>query len=167
MRTRIWSSLANIKFKAMYTNMCSRRAELAGQFCSFVLAVTSASSVTAWAIWESLPGLWASIVAVAQVLHVGRPHLPFMKHDKGFLEMSFEFEALYLELEKLWFEFENERVTAEEAEQRFYELRAREIEIERTHKEVHCPRFKSWIVQTQRETEKALALNFYVGEEDG
>ena len=159
-RTRIWNALANIKFKANYTNKCSSRADLIGGSVTFFLSATSASCVGAWVCWQEWPGLWASIVAVAQLLHIGMPHLPFVKHDKRFLEMSFAFEALYLDFEKLWFQFEKCQMTDEAAEQQFYLLREREIEIEQTHKEAHCPDIKSLMKIALTETEKELALRF-------
>jgi len=101
MRIRIWNQLANIRFKGLYTHRCSRRADTFGRAYSFFLAFVSTSSVAAWAIWTKAPGVWAAIVTVAQVLHIGKPYLPFMKHDKQFLEMSFEFEALYLQSRRM------------------------------------------------------------------
>lgn len=49
---RIWNNLANIKFKALYTCECSRIAGLSGRALSFLLALTSASSVGAWTLWQ-------------------------------------------------------------------------------------------------------------------
>ena len=160
MRTRIWNNMANIKFKAIYTGECSRCADQTGRAYSFFLSFTSASSVAAWVIWQSVPGLWASIVALAQVLHVAKPYLPFMKHDKDFLEMSFEFESLYLDYERFWVAYDDDRIPDEEAEAKFYALREKEIEIEKMHKQTHCPRFKKLIGKAERDAKTALTLNF-------
>ncbi|NQT91335.1 MAG: hypothetical protein HQ559_01140 [Lentisphaerae bacterium] len=160
MRTRIWNNMSNIKFKAVYTGECSGRADLIGRTYSFFLSFASASSVAAWAFWESVPGLWASIVATAQALHLAKPYVPFMKHDKDFLEMSFEFEHLYLEYERFWVAYDDDRIPEEEAETKFYELREKGIEIEERHKQARCPRFKQLMAMADRDVKTALALNF-------
>jgi hypothetical protein len=152
--------MANIKFKAIYTGECSRRADLIGRFYSFFLSFASASSVAAWAIWESVPGLWACIVGFAQILHLAKPYLPLMKNDKDFLEISFEFESLYLDYERLWVAYDDDRIPEEEAEAKFYALREKEVEIEKMHRQTHCPRFKKLIAKADQDAKTALALNF-------
>ena len=152
--------MANIKFKAIYTNECSRRADLTGRGYSFFLSFASASSVAAWAIWQAVPTLWASIVALAQILHLAKPYLPFMKYEKDLLEMSFEFESLYLEYDRFWVAYEADRLSDEEVESKFYELRVKEIEIEKMHKQTHCPRFRKLIAKAEQDAKTALALNF-------
>ena len=74
--------------------------------------------------------------------------------------MSFQFERLYLDYERLWVAYENDRLSEEEAESKFYELRERATEIEESHKQMHCWRFKGLIAYAERETFTALALNF-------
>lgn len=167
MRTRVWNNLANVKFKALYTAQCSRWAYLGGNCYSFILAFASASSVATWAIWKLYPALWASIVGVAQLLHVAKPYVSFIGNDKDYLEMSFEFEGLYLEYERLWYDLENVRIESAQAEKQFYALRQKEIEIEKSHKHIGWwPRFEFLMQRIQRDTNTALALNFEQGVQD-
>lgn len=160
MRTRIWNNMANTKFKVFYLSQCSRWADIAGRAYSLFLSIASASCVAAWALWQELPWLWAAFVAIAQILHLAKPYLHFMKSEKDFLEMSFEFNYLYLEYERLWVAYEDGRLDDARAENTFYELREKETDIEKVHKQVRCPRLKCFIVKAQQETEQALAINF-------
>ena len=160
MRNRIWNNMANIKFKSIYTNECHRLSDSIGRIYSFFLSFASASSVAAWAIWKDYPLVWAGIVTIAQILHLAKPYLPFMKHDKDFLEMSFDFACLYLEYERLWVNYEDKRITEEEAENKFYLLRDQEIEIEKSYKQAQCPRLTWLIDRAEQDTTTALALNF-------
>ena len=164
MRDRIWKYLVNIKFKARYTCECSKKADRYGRLYSFALALASATSIATWAIWKEIPSVWAIIIAASQVLHVAKPYFPFIKNDKSFLEMSYDFESLYLELEKLWYSLENEKITSEEAEKLFYKFRGQEFEIEKSHKGVHCPEIQKWINKITETTHKALEINFSRGE---
>lgn len=163
MRDRLWKNLYNIKFKALYTCECSKKADKYGRSFSLFLAIASTSSVAAWAVWKEVPYLWAAIVALSQVLHISKPYFPFIKNDKAFLEYYFEFEALYIEYEKLWYNLEDEKITPDKAETKFYELRDRELSIEKSHKGIFCPEFKSWIEKVNNATEAALKINFSQG----
>ena len=163
MRDRIWNNLYNIKFKALYTCECSKKAEKYGRIYSLFIAMTSAGSIATWTAWEKIPSVWAVIVAVSQVLHVSKPYFPFIKNDKAFLELSYEFESLYIEFEKLWYCFENDKITTDEAEQQFYELREKEFHIEKNHKEIHCPEFDSWKEKVNESTDQAIKINFSKG----
>lgn len=165
MRTRLWNNLANIKFKAFYCSRCSSLAGTCGRAYSFFLALTSAGSVAAWAIWKQHPVVWATIVALAQVLHIAKPYIPFLGKETDFLAMSFDFERLYLQYERLWYDFDADKIPTEEAEAGFYQYRERELDIERTHKAVGCPEIGFLVRKAQRDTDSALALNFETGGE--
>lgn len=159
MRNRIWFHMANIKFKAIFTYECYRLAESLGRYYSLFLSFASATSVAAWAMWKQYPTVWATVVALAQLLHIAKPYVPLIKHDKDFLEMSFSFESLYLESEKLWSAFEGESISNEAAESQFYTLREKELSIEKSHKQAIFPRFKFLTNYAVDETSKALARN--------
>jgi len=131
-----------------------------GRIYSFFLALTSTGSVAAWAIWQKCPTLWACIVGLSQVLHVAKPYIPFIKNDDAFREMSYVFERLYIEYERLWHAWEEGQVDDAVAEERFYEFREREIEIQESRKEANCPQIQHLMKRVQRDTYTALALNF-------
>lgn len=165
MRERLWEYLANIKFKALYACDCSKKADKYGRLYSlFVALASTGGSIATWAIWKEIPSAWAIIVATSQGLHIAKPYFPFIKNDKIYLEMSYDYEALYLELEKLWYSLENESITIEDAEKRFYKLREQELKIDKSHKGAHCPEFKKWIKKIAESTYVALRINFPQGE---
>jgi hypothetical protein len=157
-RNRIWNNLANIKFKALYACECSRMASRWGRLASFGLALTSASSVATWALWQQHTRIWAIIIGVGQLAQVALPYVPFLKNEKEYLGMSFEFENLYLEYEQLWYDLQDKTVTETSAKERLTQLRAREIEIEKAG--VRCPKKEQWIERINTETESVLKLDF-------
>ncbi|HYL99765.1 MAG TPA: hypothetical protein VEZ90_12480 [Blastocatellia bacterium] len=160
MRDKVWSNLANVKFKAMYSYQYSRSADRIGRLTSWFLALASASSVAAWAFWKAHPAIWGGIIAVSQVLQVTKPYLPVIGSDKELLEMSFDYEQLFLEYEKLWNEVESESVDEKAVTQRIEELHKKALEIERTHRNVHIPTRKRLSEQVYADVEKFLKLNF-------
>ena len=74
--------------------------------------------------------------------------------------MRFAFDHLYLDYEKFWIAFEDDRLSAAEAEARFYALREREIAIEEKYRHVRCPRLQFLMAAAEKETKTALAFNF-------
>ncbi len=160
MQDRIWNNIANIKFKSIYTGKVSRRAYHVGNAYSFILAFASASSVAAWAIWETFPVIWASIVTVSQVLHIAKPYIPFVKNDREFIEMSLLYESLYLSYEKMWFDYRKSDHNEEEIEKYFYILRKKEHEITKKFKHIVCPILKGLIKESDEETNSFLETNF-------
>ncbi len=88
----------------------------------------------------------------------------FLKSEKEFLAMSFEFKHLYLSYERLWYDLENEVVTAELAEKKFYELREKEIQIERIYQSTDTPEINFLMSKAERDTVSELSLNFEIGD---
>ena len=160
MENRIWTNLANIKFKSIYTSKVSTRSYYIGNYYSIFLALASGTSVATWAIWSVYPYVWATIVAISQVLHIVKPHILYIKNDKKFIEQSLLFESLYLDYEKLWYENRKESSNPEEIENRFYELRQKEHEINARFKDVVCPKLKSLINLSDIETNNFLQTNY-------
>ena len=154
---RIWNNLANIKFKALYTCECSRIAGLSSRALSFLLALTSASSVGAWTLWQQHRNIWAVIIGVGQVLLIALPHFPFLNSEKEFLAMSFDFEGLYLRYEQLWYDFRDGTIDESVAKTRINELRAREVEIEKAG--VRCPRIQRWMDRVATDAKSVLKLD--------
>jgi hypothetical protein len=155
--TRIWNNLANIKFKALYTCECSRIAGILERALAFFLALSSASTVGAWTLWKQHGTLWAIIIAVGQILLIALPHVPFLKNEKEFLAMSFEFEALYLRYEQLWYDFRDRTIDDVSAKAAINELRAKEVEIEKSG--VRCPRIQRWVNRVAKDVESVLKLD--------
>ncbi len=162
MRDRVWNTLVNVKFKALYTNECSVKADSYGRLYSFFLAFASASSVAAWSVWDSYPFVWATIVGVSQIMHVAKPYIPFIKNDREFLKMSASFEKLYLDLERLWYAIESEKIEHESAENTFYSFREKIVSIE--HDGVNCPEVSKWVNKITDKTDHSLSIQFAYGE---
>ena len=162
MRNRIWNFLADVKFKSLYTYDCYKRSDRYYRYSSIFIAFTSASSITAWTVWKNIPFAWASLVATSQVLIVAMPYLPFLKNDNSFREMSFAYDSIYLEVERLWYAVDNNSITYEEAEKQFYKLREQALKIEKEHKNIYCPEIKSWIIKANEATDEAIKNQFYL-----
>jgi hypothetical protein len=81
----------------------------------------------------------------------------FLKSEKDFLEMSFEFENLYLRYEQLWYDFRDGTIDDAAAKTSINELRAKEVEIEKAG--VRCPRIQRWMDRVAAEVKSVLKLD--------
>jgi hypothetical protein len=160
MKNTVWSNLANVKFKALYTYECSREADRYGRLTSAFLALASTSSVAAWAIWKEHPAIWGGIIGISQVMQVVKPYISIIGSDKDLLEMSFEYEQLFLEYEQLWYAVCSGSIADPAVTERIAELHKKSLDIERAHKNVHAPRRQRLIDKVYTDTEKFLELNF-------
>jgi len=163
MRNRLWDNLQNAKFKSDYLNKVSKRAYGWGNGYSFFLAFASASSVTAWTVWNDIPKVWGAIVAISQLLHIAKPYFPFLKNDRDLFEMGHQYEVLYLSYEKLWFKYEKGKITEDNTENEFYKLRDSEMDITNKFKHIHCPNFKKLAKEVSDEVATELARTFNRG----
>ena len=166
MRNRLWNNLADIRFRACYAHAYSSFLRFCGGAYSFILSFASAASVATWAIWARYPSVWASIVAIAQVLHIAKPHLGFLKSEPEVLSMSFELEQLYLAYERLWNDCEHKIISESSAEERFYELREKEIDIDRMYRSATVLTFGFLVSAAYKDTLSALSRNFGVEMKD-
>jgi len=160
MRDRIWNHLANVKFKAFYTDKCSTRFYHISNLISFVLAIASTGSVATWALWNKFPWIWSFIVAISQLLHVAKHHLPYLKYERDLIEMSIKYDDIYLKYEMLWYDYEQKKINGIQAEENFYKLRQNENKLENDYKTVRCPEIKGIIKKAHLETLKSLKLHF-------
>jgi hypothetical protein len=160
MENRVWKGMANVKFRSIYTAKVSRRINYIGNGYSIFFSLASASSVATWAIWKEYPYLWATIVAISQVLHIAKPYLPFSKGARDFIEMSLLYEEIYLEYEKLWYDNIKENRNEAAIEKRLNELKQKEHGVDKRYKHIVCPEFKSLINKADNETNNFLTNSF-------
>lgn len=129
METKIWSLLNNVKFKGYCLGFVVERFQKWDRNMNIFLALASSGSIAGWAIWNDIPFLWAGIIATAQVLTVIKPYFPYFKYVKELNKKCYKVESLVIEVEKLWYEFENSVVEEKIAAQKYFELKKQINEI--------------------------------------
>jgi len=159
MRSRLWKHILNVKFKALYTFECARVSGKRARLLAFALAITSGSGVASWALWKEHAAIWATIIAVGQLLQVAILYVPFLKSENELLTASFELENLYLKYEQLWYDFQDGTLDEPATKKLLTELRAKEIQIERVAPT--CPQRKRWISRTRSKAVIELELDFF------
>lgn len=90
-----------------------------------VLAISSSASIASWAIWSDFAMFWGCIIAVSQVITALKPVFPFSKHVHTLNTRCYKQEALFLELDSLWYELKDGSIEKEAAKTRLNHLKQR------------------------------------------
>ena len=91
-------------------------------------AVASSSSIAAWAIWDELNFVWATIIAASQVINAIRQFLPFRRRLKTLNELFSRLDEISLESQKKWFSVCEGKLTEEEIHNLTMELQEAEMQ---------------------------------------
>jgi len=136
MRNKIWYSLVECKTNEYYAAKVTRIYQWAEWISNSFLVITTSSSVAAWAIWTDLYVLWAIIIAISQILMLLKPFLLFPRYIKTYNEKAISYQYLSWELEKLWYNLENNKLNEESAFEQFDKIKQKLIENDRFPDEV-------------------------------
>lgn len=101
---RFWKELYQLKVHINYVEAHVHEAEKYDRSLKIFMAVTSSASIGAWVVWKDLSFLWASIIALSQVIAAISPHLPFKERLKTYSSMLHELEELFIQAESKWYE---------------------------------------------------------------
>jgi hypothetical protein len=83
-----------------------------------------------WKVWEHLPLVACAIIAAVSLLRLLQPHLIMNeKQLKNLDDIHRFYSDYYNDIEKLWFDFEADRISEEKVTNIFFELKKKETEI--------------------------------------
>ncbi len=129
MRNQIWGALCNQQFKSYCLALLVKKYQRWDRNINVFLAIASSTSIAAWAIWKVTPIVWASIIAVSQVLTVVKPYFPYFKYVKEFNLKCIRLENINIEFERLWHKLQTKKITEDQADDMYFELRKQTSEI--------------------------------------
>ena len=123
MRTKIWAILCDVKFKTYILSYLVDKYQKWERNLNIFLVIASSSSIAAWAIWKVNPFLWSSIIAGSQVLTVVKPYFPYFKYVKELNSKLLRLENLNIEIEKLWYKLQENKINEDEASELYFEIK--------------------------------------------
>lgn len=136
MRNKIWYTLVHFKTNEYYASYVRRYYQWAEWLSNSFLVVVTSSSVAGWAIWKDLYVLWSVLIGISQLLMLIKPFLLFPRYIKTYAEKSTSLEYINWELEKLWYKFENKKISESVAFKEYDKIKKKLIEIDRFPDEV-------------------------------
>jgi hypothetical protein len=122
MRDKVWSLLSDCKFKSFYMGFMIFKFQKRDLIINIFLAVAASGSIAAWAIWNVYPMLWGAIIATSQIVTTIKPYFPYYKYVKELNEKLVRINYLNIELEKLWYKMQEEKITLDDASEQYFIL---------------------------------------------
>ena len=163
---RYWQELADLKRDGRYMDLCQERTEKIDRCIDVFTAVTSSSSIAAWAIWQTLSWVWAFIIAASQVLHAVKRYLPYKKRLAALSTLSRDLNTLVLVAETDWFKVSNGSLTEEEIHDLQMKLKKKKQDcVHKAFPSGSLPENKKLLKCADEDAQRYLAT--YYGEGDG
>ena len=135
-RNKIWYNLVNSKFKCYYISYTIKKYQKRNILINSFLAIVSISSVSAWVVWQTLPWLWALIIASSNILIAIKPFLLLERKIKELNEKLALLENIQIEYERLWYELESGKIDKEIASEKFFGIYEKQIRSIRTSDDI-------------------------------
>lgn len=138
MRLRLWHELAQAKYNEIYLcNLIGRQRTLLNIF-NLTITIFSTAGIMGWKFWNDLPVIACIIIASISLAKLIQPHLiPSDKQIEKLDKVSDFYYDFYLKLEKIWFDYESNRLNEVEVLEQFQTLKQTEREINRIVNEIH------------------------------
>ncbi|MPM63545.1 hypothetical protein SDC9_110425 [bioreactor metagenome] len=92
------------------------------------LAITSSSSIAAWAIWNKYGFVWALLIALSQVVTAIKPQLPFSKRLETLCKISNQLQILFNKADYNWYKVSNGELAEEQINDLLFELKKQYID---------------------------------------
>ena len=130
MRNRIWTELTQAKHNIEFATLYSDQQRLVLRVFNMGVLVFSSAGIMGWKVWEHLPVIACGIIATVSLIRLLQPHLIMNEKQLRNLDDIHRFYSdYYNDIEKLWFDFEAERITEEDTTNSFFSLKKKETEI--------------------------------------
>ena len=102
MRERFWNLFVAIKHQCYYYRFFKKHCDNKIAALKIFLTAVSCAGISAWAIWDFLPGALPVVLAAAQILSVCQDYFPFAKQSSGIEYLLPDLELLCISIETDW-----------------------------------------------------------------
>ena len=158
---RYWNQLKEFKTHVIYLHNYAAHSQLRDKALNIFLAVTSSSSIAAWAIWQEYQIVWATIIASSQVVTAIKPFLPYKQRIKSVSDLNDKIQEISLKCEKEWFSVAEGELTEKEIHNLNIKLRDEALSAERKSlKNIVLPRNNSLLKAAEKEADLYLSKNY-------
>ena len=131
MRDRFWGTYQSIVFKKCFFEEHQRRSESLLFWAKVICAAVSILSTLAWSVSKSLPALWASLIALAQLAQIMPGYIPWAQQLNALCYLLPDLNLLIADLDAEWLRLslaEPEDPAALTEKSAFYERKYFELE---------------------------------------
>jgi len=122
---RYWTELFQLKVHVNYIELMLAHSEGRERLIKIIIAIASSTSIGAWVIWKDYASVWASIIALSQVIAAVNPYLPYKERIKSYSSLLHEFEEILIFTELNWHGVSTGKFSEEEINKLQFEIRSR------------------------------------------
>ena len=159
---KYWSLLRELKTHVIYLHNYAARSEWWDKAINIFLAITSSSSIAAWAIWQKYQLLWAVIIALSQVVTAIKPFLPFKQRLKPISDLNDQIQDISLDCERHWFSVAEGELTEKEIHDLYISLKDKSLKAEKKAlKDLVLPKKKKILQKAEIEAEQYLVNTYH------
>ena len=159
---RYWSQLKECKVHVIYLHLYAAHSEWWDKAINIFLAITSSTSIAAWALWQKYQLAWAIIIALSQIITAIKPFLPYKQRLKAICELNDKVQEISLEFEKNWFPVAEGELEEREIHNLLISLREKTSLAERrVLKNTVLPKKEKILRKAENETDKYLQSNYH------
>ena len=90
----------DLKAIYLYVEIYTKRARIINNSISFFLLAIGAASITNWVIWNRAPMVWSALLAISQILSLGKNYFVFQKRVDNSRFALPELQSLFDEMDK-------------------------------------------------------------------
>lgn len=130
MRNRIWAELTQSKHNIEFLSAYSDRQRFFLRIFNMGILAFSSAGIMGWRMWENLPLIACIVIAGISLLRLLQPHLIMNEKQLKNLDDIHRFYVdYYNRVEKLWYDFDSDRITEEQATKAFFKFKTLETDI--------------------------------------
>lgn len=158
---RYWNQLKEFKTHVIYLHNYAAHSEWWDKAINIFLAITSSSSIAAWAIWQEHQIVWAIIIAASQVVTAIKPFLPYKQRLKAVCELNDKIQEISLKSEKEWFSVAEGELTEKQIHDLNIQLRDEALTAEKKYlKSMILPKKEKLLKKAEEEADLYLSKNY-------
>jgi len=125
LQEQFWKEFWRLKVQAKYIDLHLARTETADRGLKIALAVTSSASIGSWALWKEYAFVWATAIAVSQVIAAVRPFLPYKDRLRSLAGLLGDLEEQAVQVEDKWLRISAGDLTEDEIRKALSDLRTK------------------------------------------
>lgn len=158
---RFWNLFYETTIQGNFIYNYTKRTEFIDRGLKIILALTSSSSIGAWVIWKDHSMIWASFIALSQVITAINPLLPYTKRLSSLHFLGSEIQHVILEIEDEWQKVSNSHYKNSEIHELTIKFKKRLTEIQNKHfKNATLPNSKCLQGQAEEDAKTHFDKNY-------
>ncbi|MCP9769968.1 hypothetical protein EGI22_18850 [Lacihabitans sp. LS3-19] len=158
---RIWLELSQAKKNEIFASLLAMRQRKYLNWFNIFIIATSTTGAMSWKVWDIAPVIASAIIAISSLLKQMQNNIIF-DEDKisKLIAIQNFYSEYYNKLERLFYNYYNNKITEFESAEKFYEIKDSESEINQTVNETIIEHPKKITEQSEREMQNYLTNLF-------